>query len=944
MSIKFRGKACFAMVAGVLSAGIIGIFLTGGVAAAQSFYWLECDVGGLHGNEYIIYYGTEAEMANWSTSNFKDTMVVRFNSMSYLGTDFYESGNPCRDTFGGEDDKPFIIQPNGSLEDALGVLRIAATQGAVGATFNVRWGKDSIDGGRMRGAYEGMNNDPLSITDYNDLMSIFISTCEAGKLVGNPPTSTTNDGLFRFRHSPETMQTFYYYQIWVKGAGGQAEKAWYIFENVRNGDECFDMAKRLGSNELRDDLVEKIANGEEIVAGEEISQDVIDIISPNAREGPLFMTQEQYEDCKKSAGTFSWVVCPLLDWVLSVVDGTFNIIEKFLAISPSILATEGENVGVYTGWQAFRDMANIVLVIIFIILIISQVTGFGIDNYGIKKMLPRLIVLAILINLSFIVCQLAVDLSNIVGSNVYNFLKYLAGNLGFSSTTSTAGATGIVAVFVAIVGVIIAAIINPVVLLPLLLTVVGGVISVLFMFLLLGVRQAAAAIFVILAPLAFAMNILPNTAGLFKKWLSIFKVLLLLYPICALVMGGSLYGAMLLMSINPGAETIDGKYTIIDENDVLGFIFGIVALVLIFAPIFFIPKLVKGAFDSLGKVGAAIGGLGGRLGNFAKGKVENSERYKDAPKRGADYRNKRVVDKLGDKIDRGKNLSDYKKRKYARALKANVKATEEDGNLDNITSQGYRGATMQKVDDSVFDNEVAIRQTALQNDRSFMRDITDPSKIAESAVIARFSTPGVTDETKIAMLTEMAKTKEGMAQIRELNRVSNGGLGGNLDRLGLKNAMARQGVAMGAINKRAGDVGDFFNKTSMTMQQATDEYTFRGEELGEMDNATIMAIAKAGADSYSTSIGAPLTGEQRLHAAAQQIVDSDQTAGIKGAAQAYLTGKTRQIQAVDVQNETLKVHQDGPVDVNIAGQNAPVDVNVVGQAPPLPPPKIILKP
>ena len=38
----------------------------------------------------------------------------------------------------------------------------------------------------------------------------------------------------------------------------------------------------------------------------------------------------------------------------------------------------------------------------------------NVDNYGIKRMLPKVIVTAILINLSFIICALAVDITNII--------------------------------------------------------------------------------------------------------------------------------------------------------------------------------------------------------------------------------------------------------------------------------------------------------------------------------------------------------------------------------------------------------------------------------------------------------------------------------------------------------------------------------------------------
>ena len=610
--------------------------------------------------------------------------------------------------------------------------------------------------------------------------------------------------------------------------------------------------------------------------------------NPHSKAPVYRMGEQAYKDCTESASPFDWVVCPMLDWIYGVVLDTFDIVEKFLVIDSAILDTEGQNAGVFIGWQTFLGFANVILVIIFILIIVSQVTGFGIDNYGIKKMLPRLIVLAILINLSFIVCQLAVDLSNIVGGGVYRLLIGLSGDLGFANA-SAAGITALAAAFGAIAGIVITAIINPVVLLPLLLVVLGGVISVLFMFLLLGVRQAAVAIFVILAPLAFAMNILPNTAGLFKKWFNIFKVLLLMYPICGLIMGGSLYGAMLLMSISPGGEAGGTDH----KGNLIGFIFGIVSLVLLFVPIFFIPKLVKGAFDSLGKIGAAIGGLGGRFGSFAKGKVEGSERYKDMQNRGVEYRNRGVMDRLGKKIESGKELSGYQKRKYTRALDASLEAKKKEGNVDNKASAGYRAAAEDNVGDLVFDNEVAVRQSALRRNDDFMRNIGDFGSGAYADIARSFTDPNTTNEEKTAMLAEMAKTKPGRQHMRDLFR--NNALGG-FDRLEMKNALARQSGVMSELHNKAGDVEDFVNQTGVTMADATRNYTFKGADLANMDDSTVTAIA-------DPVHGAGAVGVGRLHAAGQEAVNSDITKdiGIHSAAYTYIDGKGKTVvQGVDL--------------------------------------------
>ena len=69
-------------------------------------------------------------------------------------------------------------------------------------------------------------------------------------------------------------------------------------------------------------------------------------------------------------------------------------------------------------WTTFQTIANVVFIILLLFVIFSQLTGVGIDNYGIKRILPKLIVVAILVNLSYLICVVCVDLSNILGSSL----------------------------------------------------------------------------------------------------------------------------------------------------------------------------------------------------------------------------------------------------------------------------------------------------------------------------------------------------------------------------------------------------------------------------------------------------------------------------------------------------------------------------------------------
>ncbi len=74
----------------------------------------------------------------------------------------------------------------------------------------------------------------------------------------------------------------------------------------------------------------------------------------------------------------------------------------------------------YEGWKIVRDIVN--MFFILGLVIISFATILRIETYGIKQLLPKLIIVAILINFSFLACGIIIDASNIPA-------KYFAGQL-----------------------------------------------------------------------------------------------------------------------------------------------------------------------------------------------------------------------------------------------------------------------------------------------------------------------------------------------------------------------------------------------------------------------------------------------------------------------------------------------------------------------------------
>ena len=384
--------------------------------------------------------------------------------------------------------------------------------------------------------------------------------------------------------------------------------------------------------------------------------------------------------CYEAAGALGWIMCPVVGAVSEAADGIYGSIEKdFLMVSPDEVGGSGAS----SGWEIFRNFANLIFVILFIIVILSQVTGIGLSNYGVKKTLPRLIVVAVLVNISFILCQLAVDVSNILGAGLNELFVNLAGRVSSEAYDLGAAIGGIgdylmsgVAIGGLLVGgVSLAALTWEYWLVPFLLILLTVVISIIFFFVLLGVRKAGIIILVALAPVAIVCYALPNTKKIFDRWLKMITGLLMVYPICGLLMGGGKFAATLILSnINTG-------------SDDTSFILALVAMLLTAVPFFFIPSLLRSSMAAMGNLGAKISGFGSRLGHGASGAIKRSERVQDWNKRlrvNTQYR--RAQRSIARAEKKGRTVSVSQARRIARA-----KAAYEKQGIEDATNQLYAG-------------------------------------------------------------------------------------------------------------------------------------------------------------------------------------------------------------------------------------------------------------
>ncbi len=378
------------------------------------------------------------------------------------------------------------------------------------------------------------------------------------------------------------------------------------------------------------------------------------------------------DPCYGASGAMGWIVCPVVTWLGKTIKTIYGqAVEPMLQIK-SELFNNSKKGGqkTYQAWEIFRNIANIMFVVLFLVVIISQLTGVGIDNYGIKKILPKLIVAAVLINLSYIICQLAVDVSNIAGAGLNGLLSSQAAGMSGMSGTFNAGTwfEHVLDAFLLVLGVggitsIALTVISgglAALLLPLLMGFITAFVAVLFFFALLGMRQAGVVILVVTSPVAFACYMLPNTKKLFDKWLKLFEGLLILYPICGLLVGGSTLSSTILIS-----GTTD-------------FFIWLIGLLLMVVPFFFIPTLLKGSFAAMGSVGAKITGWGSKFGkglaNKTDGTIKNTDAYKSHEQyrqglkqfrqdRHAERRAQRIQNRLGGRA----NLSERQRYRLAGA-------------------------------------------------------------------------------------------------------------------------------------------------------------------------------------------------------------------------------------------------------------------------------------
>ena len=442
------------------------------------------------------------------------------------------------------------------------------------------------------------------------------------------------------------------------------------------------------------------------------------------------------KSCSDQVGSLSWIICPGTGLLGSIIDGAYNILTSLMMVNP---IPNDDSTPMYIVWDYFKNFTNSVFIIFLVVVILSQLTGIGISNYGIKKVLPRIIITAILVNLSYIICTLAVDVSNIFGiglrgvfENIENIAvsngsisdvarnisasSIIAGVIGVGGATAAVG--GALVTFGGLEGAIW-------MLIPIILS---GVFAVIAALITMAARQSLIFILAMISPLALIAYMLPNTESWFTKWYKLFLRMLVFYPLFSILYGASSLAGLVIItsSISDNAAA-----------NSLGVILGLAVRIL---PLFASIPLMKMSGTVLDKIGgafskittpvaAAVGGYAGSKQAVAKQKQLSASNPKAPSTRLAQYLEKRKAIREADAKDMATMHQDniqtaVMQSRYNRKGQLNTRGKRT---YVNMQQQLHNKAVRQQIDndfDEGFESNGTDKRIRAA-DRKFIKKVND---------------------------------------------------------------------------------------------------------------------------------------------------------------------------------------------------------------------------
>ena len=589
---------------------------------------------------------------------------------------------------------------------------------------------------------------------------------------------------------------------------------------------------------------------------------------------------EKQSYCQENGGFLSWMLCPAIADGAATAGGLLGFITSLTTVHISIIEQfSKQDSSIYKAWSAFRNIANIGFVIMLLVVVFSQVTNIGISNYNIKKILPKLIITAILVNFSYLIMGVLIDLSQIAGNGIGALIRSVAAD-SMDADASTRASAIISAIAGSVtgtagglagIGIATGALAGPAIILPVVMFIVTTLISVFFGFIMLTIRQAAIIMVVVLAPLMMVLYALPNTAVITKKYLSIVKSLLMLYP-------------MFIFATSAGA--LASSIIIGTSTDLLMMIVGGLLNVL---PYFAIPSMTSKSLAGLSGITGAFDKMrGGALkgASTAGGAIASSEFYRNAKNNfAADREVKRAEEKLrgyNNMRRSGKTLTSGQMRDRARAVEILNKDSKMRAGgdyaastaLNNFSGSGFENLENLAKDEAMEYQDKILMSSYRNSGKSETELAADLKKEMETSYIGASKQEKEAHDSRIRALTRVVgATKSGQKLINGMMADSN---------------LKTSGRAMTQLDHASSSIPGFADKhqvltgqlTSLRgTSQATGEDTVEGLANQLRAEGTEFALSNINGDKLNAMSNADAselkaTGDARFNAALNQLAET----------------------------------------------------------------------
>ena len=496
-------------------------------------------------------------------------------------------------------------------------------------------------------------------------------------------------------------------------------------------------------------------------------------------------TEENKKDCGDvlDSGLLGYFICPAINVAISFADGAWSIFEFLLINNP----LDGSGT-YYDSWTKVRDLANAILVVIFLGIVISQVSNIGISNYGIKKMLPRLVIVAVAINISYYLMQVIVDIANITGKSIdsifsgfesYSGLKAANGwSVLFDSillSATVAGSVGVTLAAGAVLG-------WPAIILFLGAMIIPAIIGIIAGLLALQVRSMLIPILAIFSPVALVAWVLPNTQKLFDKWKSMFTGLVFLYPLASIYYGGLKFAASITLTSGES-----------------GSIQRLMALAALFIGTFMVAVIAIKSNSIMGKIVGGIGGFANKLGVSRLGGFVSNTASDMMSSRRAEFLSKGIggrknpftigAHKAMKRFSDNKKLRQIDQANYEayadRGFKESLASGEYDSRLRSLELPGSK-ARIQEMTHSLISTEVKNAQisfgnASIQELKSALSDAIKngddvKARAAQNILLSSRGPGGIDAHNQAISESESYMSKDMSAKLRSNIQESNSGV------------------------------------------------------------------------------------------------------------------------------------------------------------------------